>query len=220
MVYRRRPVKKRSNRRRRKQGGWGNTAMKALSIARRVAGLVNAEAKDYYTNQSYFSADYNGTIVSLNGGITQGVADGQRTGDSIKMKELTIRGAVKVDTTVPGGVDVGRLIIYIDKQNDITSGGNLLNTVGSAASVFSPKNDDKYYDTKIIFDRKFNMTTVQNTQFTFSKVIRLNKHVKYNNTTNAIENNALKLLWITQQPAAGAHGSQLMYDTKLSFMDN
>ena len=97
---------------RRATGGWMNTAKKALKIATRVAGLVNAEAKDYYLIQAVGATGNTGLVFSLNGGIVQGVADGQRTGDSVKIKTLTLR----YDISRPAVDEIVRCIIIWDKE--------------------------------------------------------------------------------------------------------
>lgn len=219
MPYRRNFKKTYRKRRtfRRKTGGWMGTAQKAFRIAKRVASLVNAEAKDYYSTAGFSNADYNGTITSLNGGITTGTADGQRTGDSIKLKTCTIRGMVKLNGATT--IDVVRMIVYWDKQNDIATAGDLLNTVGVVNAVFSPKDDDKYYDSKILVDKIFNLSTALAPQKLFKEVIKIDQHTKYNNSTNVIENGALKILFIGQQLPAGSP-SVFLFNNKLTFMDN
>lgn len=219
--YRRRyrRYKTRSKQRQWGKYGYSNLAQTALKTAQWVAGLVNAEAKDYYVNQTTINPDHNGQIVSLNSGIVQGTSDSQRTGDSIKMKTLTLRGQLQAQTNLPGGAELVRVIIFIDKQNEITTGGDLLNIIGSNMSVLSPKDDDKYYQTSFLYDRTFNMSLAQYPQKMFKTIIKLNKHVKYNNSTNAIENGALKLFYITQQTSSTG-ATHFQFQSKLTFMDN
>ena len=72
----------------------------------------------------------------------------------MKMKSLVIRGEFERNTL---GVtsEVCRLIIFIDKDNTITSGSQLLNNYGSNAVVYSQKNEDTKFDSKIIYDKTF-----------------------------------------------------------------
>lgn len=219
--YRRRfrRYKTRSKQRQWGKYGYSNLAQTALKTAQWVAGLVNAEAKDYYVTQTTINPNNNGQIVSLNSGIVQGTGDSQRTGDSIKMKTLTIRGQLQAQSNLPGAAELVRIIIFLDKQNEITTGAELLNIIGSNLSVLSPKDDDKYYQTSFLYDRTFNMSLNQYPQKIFKKIIKLNTHVKYNNTNNDIENGALKLFYVTQQPVTTG-ATHLQFSSKLTFMDN
>lgn len=207
-AYRRRP-------RRRYGNTWASNsiglAKTALKTAKWVAGLVNAEAKDYYINQTSFATTNTGsTRTSLNGGITQGTADGQRTGDSIKVKTVTIRG----DLSRNGADDIVRIIVYWDKENTST-GSNLLQYTGSSQVVNSPKNDDKYYQTRFLTDRKYIINT-QNPNKQFKIVIPVNAHSKYNNSTNTIENGSLYIGFYSQL----ATGTNCEFISKLTYMDN
>lgn len=66
-------------------------AKKAFQIARKVASMVNTEYKYFINGISLTSVDWNGTIYSLTY-PSQGVTASERTGDSIKMTDLVIRG--------------------------------------------------------------------------------------------------------------------------------
>lgn len=212
MAYRKRGAKRpRRSYRKRRGGGWFGMAKKALSVATRVAGLVNAEAKDYYVNQGSFFTNYSGNTVSLNGGITAGSNDGQRTGDSIKMKVLTLRGTL----TRAGADCVVRVMIIDDKQNVINQ-GNLLQYVGSSAVVNSPKQDDLYYDSRILYDQKFVIDT-NNPIRMFKIVLPIELHTKYDNSTNAIQNNALKFISYSN---INASTPAVEFVSKLTYMDN
>lgn len=196
----------------RKTGGWMNLAKKAFRVATRVASLVNAEYKDYYSTQSTFATGNDIAVLSLNGGITQGTADGQRTGDSIKCKTVTIRGDLKRN----GVDDIVRIIVFWDKQNDITQ-SNLLEYRLSSQVTNAPKDDDEYYNSKFLLDKKYIITADSPVKM-FNYVIKLNQHSKYNNSTNAIDTGALKIAIMSQ--AASASGTNCQYVSKLTFLDN
>lgn len=212
-MYKKRYPRRKFTRRRykKKAGGWMNAGMKALKLARHVAGLVNAEYKDLYTNQTSFATSYNGQATSLNGAIIQGTADGQRSGDSVKIKTCTIRGSLTRNVAD----DIIRVILVWDKENKMTI-SNLLQYVGSSAAIDSPKNDDMYYDCKILVDKRYIITT-SDAKKMFEIVCKINQHTKYNNATNTIENGVLRLFTYSQQ---AANGTLVEYVAKVTFLDN
>lgn len=210
---RRKVYKKRTYTKKAPNSGWMSKVNKALSLAKHVAGLVNAEAKDYYAIQGVGAVNYNGTMFTLNGGITPGTGDGQRTGDSIKIKTLTIRG----DLTWQTADEIVRIMVVWDKENTVTPANIMQLGVGTNQVVNSPKNDDNYYKSKILLDKRYVMDG-DNKKRMFKFVIPINEHVKYNNSTNAIENGNIHIIFYGQQ--APATGALAEYISKITFMDN
>lgn len=194
---------------------WGQVAQKALSGVKYLTGLINAEVKNIDDSQINIQSDYNGVIVNTINAPAQGDAYNQRSGDSIKCKTLTIRGEIKQQGTVQ---EETRIIIFLDKENKISTVAQLLSTVGSVNGVFSDKNNDYRYVTRVLFDQTL-MVTTNDPIVTFKQVIPLEWHTHFAAGTTTVINNALKVAFITQQ-SVSANSSYLNYLSRLSYMDN
>lgn len=209
----RRTFKKRSYKKRsyRSNPTWGGTAKRALKIAMGVAKLVNAETKFFDINQTVVASNYNGTIAELCL-PTQGVSAIQREGDSIKMKNLTWRGMI----TYNGQNELVRLIIFIDNQNTITTGAQLLQTVGLANAPFSPKQVDNKYDSKILLDREY-MITINDPIVKVDFGLEIDTHLHFNYAAATVDKNDLKYCIISQTNVTGATYS---FYSRVTYMDN
>jgi len=206
-TYRKRRYKKRST----KKAGWGNTALKALRLATKVAGMVNTEYKHYDYN--VFATQQTMTPVSA---VTlcappQGVAVFERTGDSIKVKNLTLRGMWSRN----GFDEVVRVMVYIDKENNINTGAQMLIYNGTTNAVFSPKLDDNKYDTKILWDQEYRLTT-DNPIAKFEKVIRIDRHLHFDINSATVDRNAVKMMLWTQN----ALSANFQCHARTTFVDN
>lgn len=86
----------------------------APSVKKYVKACMDKVIETKYTNISIASANIplagvvNGSILC---GITQGLTDGQRTGNHIRVKEIAIRGSFSDSVPV-----LGRIILFWDKQ--------------------------------------------------------------------------------------------------------
>lgn len=194
------------------QNSYMNIASQALKTAKWVANLVNAEYKFYDDIVTGAVTNYNGSLVSSLMTIPQDVTANGRTGDSIKLKNLTWRFEIKQGSHE----EVIRIILFNDKQDEISGVNQLLQTVGTSMGVYSPKNEDNKYNTKILFDKDFKVTN----EYPITKieeVIRLNFHADYVAGTTTVSNNVLKVAIIGQNVSNGATYSHY---TRLTYLDN
>lgn len=202
----------RRNNRNKGEATWGQVAQKALKTAKWVAGLVNSEYKYTESTQATQAAiDYNGLVYNLCA-PAQGDGATNRNGDSIKLKNLTLRGDIAYNGTTPETV---RMMIINDKENSITTGSDILEYTGVQTAPYSPKNPNYKYDSKIIYDKTMTIDS-QIPLRKFDIVLKLNHHMNFLATTTTIVNNSLKLLVIGQT----SNGSLLRYLSKVTFIDN
>lgn len=187
------------------------TAQKALKMAKYVAGLVNAESKYFETSSTGDTANFNGTIFNIFQ-PAQGTAVNQRSGDSVKMKNLTFRGQL----VIGGTNELVRIIIFIDKENSISGANTLIQGTGTTIAVLGNKIQDNKYDSRILWDKTFNMTSANTPMKEFKIKLKLDSHVNFNAGTTTVANGALKMALIGQS----AGGSLLRYDTYVSYLDN
>lgn len=186
----------------------------ALSTAKFVASLVNVEYKYTDTAFSLSAQTWGGMITSLCV-PAQGVGALQRTGDSIKMKTLTMRGSFEYN---PTGItyESVRIIIIIDKENSITLGNQYFAATGSNVAPYAPKFADNKFDTKVLYDRIYSINP--NTfNVPFEAVIKIDQHSHFNAGTAVVDKNALKLITIAQSPV---NGPFLNFYSRVSYIDN
>lgn len=219
MVYRKKTGRKRTFKRRsyvKSKWNVGSIAKTALKTAKFVAGVINAEYKYFVNGASLVAQDWNGGISQL---IypSQGIGATQRIGDSIKMKDLVIRGEWTRNTAGLTSESC-RLIIFVDKDNDTTTGADFLQTTGTYGSVYSEKNENNRYKTKTLYDRTFDVNNYNRQTNKFKIVLKkLNHHVHFQAGTTTVKNNEIKMLLITQSPT---NGSEFTYISRFSYVDN
>lgn len=169
-------------------GGMAHTAYK---VAMRLKDMVNTEYKLHEQTQNT-NYDYNGTLVSLLNGLSNGTLDTQRVGDSIKLQNLTLRmyfGRVTADSII-------RVIVLQDPQNKLSSATDILQAAGSVFSVLSPKNYDKRFQSKILLDQVIALDT-DTTLIKKDYVIPLNWHCQFQAGGTTINSGDLKMLIIS-----------------------
>lgn len=204
---------------RRGRGGWlksavgvAETAMKAYTIAKSVQAIVNTEFKYYSLSSVNVTPNWNGTYFLLNS-IPQGITAVTRTGDSVKLKNLVMRYEWFQNMAIQEEV---RVIIYWNKENNISTGPLMLTNAGSSLVTMSSKLEDNRYDTKIIYDKTHKVTSMNpivKGEFNF----KLDHHTHFNAGTASPDMGALSMLVFSQQSVAGSNFS---YVSRLSFVDN
>lgn len=212
--YKRR--QRRPRKRTQRSGFWGSAgslAKTALKTAKWVAGLVNAEYKAFDINAAPLAANWNGQLYGPLCAPPQGLTYADRAGDSIKMKDLTIRFKLTQNAAIQETV---RVIIFIDKQNTILTGANYLQATGTSNVVLSPKNYNNVYSSKTIYDQCFTITNTRPT-VTVSKVFKINLHTHFQAGTTTATNNAIKMIVYSQQISGG---TTMQYYSHMTYVDN
>lgn len=186
----------------------------ALKTAMFVKQLVNVEYKYFDQATSLATIDWNGVYAELCY-PSQGIAALQRTGDSIKLKTLTLRYVWERN---PAGInnEVCRIIVFLDKENNITSGAQYFANVGTVNAPLQCKNSDTKYDTKVLYDQLhyvdlYHPVTVK------TMVINIDEHCHFNLGSTVIDKNCLKIMFISQSPT---NGPQMTYSARTTYIDN
>lgn len=197
----------------------GGMAYKALRLARKVADAVNIEYKNFDQAAAGTTFDYNGVAYVLNT-PAQGAADTQRIGDSIKCQNITIRGNIQGSTTA-GQLNKCRMILIWDEQNQITTLGDLLELVGTSNVVFSPKNYDKRFRCRVLYDQLWLVGTQSGMQAfarDFEISIPINMHTQFASATTTINTGALKMFFCSDGVTTNL--PQLHFYSRLSYTDD
>lgn len=223
MVYRK-TYKRKSNYKRKsykpksKWGGYANTAMKALTIASKVARLVNIETKEANKYNSG-TITYNATIISMVDQVAQGITDNTRVGDSIKVQKLTLKGKIQ-NTGSSANSQVFRLLLVNDKSNTGAPSTDLFEDSGSNYAPWSKKNPDNKYKTQVLYDSGI-INTVGDTSSSV-KIIDItvtpNMHVQYTAGTQSVASNNLK--WYLISDSASSATSSYLLTSSVFYTDD
>lgn len=225
-----RPIRRRLTRRRRRTRNprhktkwtkgdfikYAGMAYTGLKLAQQIKKLVNVEIKHFDGAITAQTFDYNGRVDILNL-IPQGDTDITRDGDSLKMMNLHLRSQFTVNVNSDCNV---RLIVYFDKANVVTAGSDLLEVTGSSAAPWSFKNYDKRFQSKIIFDQRFILTTDAAAQqyVTIDKMFAIGKHTQYEAGTTTINSGALKVLVISDLVTTNL--PTVSHYSRITYVDN
>lgn len=192
----------------------GSTANWMLKKVKQLADAVNIEYKEFEVNANP-TPDYNGAIVQLCS-PAQGIQFGQRVGDSIKVQTLTIRGRVVAGPTLAESV---RIIVFIDKQNQIVTGADMLDNTGTIYATLGGKFEDTKYRSQILFDRTFDVSPGYRPIINFSEVLQIDTHTHFSAGSTTIRDNALKQMVISNL-ASGSATAQVVWCSYASYTDD
>lgn len=217
MPYRRRSYR---GRRRRSKQAWYNRrysakdlALKALRNTKYIRGLVNSEMfhKDFATNAAQI---YNtGSVYALTE-ISQGNTMGQRTGNSILLRNLSQR--IRLTKSTSANTTVVRMILFYDRQQVSDSYPTLANLLQSV-SVDAPLNSDNFGRFKIVTSKVIVLDS-NRPMWHKESFKSMYQHVRYNgNASTDIQKNGLYLAFISDQVT---NVPLLDIYTRLSYRDN
>lgn len=192
----------------------GSTVNWLVGKVKKIADAVNIEYKEYEVKANP-TPDYNGAIVNLCV-PAQGTANSQRIGDGFKMQNLTFRGYVKAGPTLHESI---RVLIFIDKQNQITTGADLLDNTGTGYATLSSKNEDNKYMSRVLYDRTFQVSPGYRPIIHFEGVIPIDLHQHFQAGTTTIKDNALKQMVISDL-ASGTASATVVWCSYVSYTDD
>lgn len=189
------------------------TAYNGYRLARKLANAVNIEYK-FSDTTANASPDQSGILYTLND-MAQGDSDSTRDGDSVKIQNLVIRGSMNKGASATNSWC--RMLIFWDKDNLVTAATDILeNYMGSATAPFAPKNHDRRFQTRVLYDKVFSLDA-SNSARNFEQVIKIDQHTNYNEGTTTIYRGALKLLFISNE---SVNYPFVQYIARISYTDN
>lgn len=207
-------------------------ARNGYRLASRIAEMVNIETKAYTPGQLTAAPDpvikslpftWSSTTNEILNDPSQGDADFQRIGDSIKIHRVNIRGTVLKPSTLE--CFVYRTILYWDEGNTSPSGNDVLyfSMLGSIGATSSMKDYDKRKNTRILHDETYTIGTPAATStgltanyhhFHIHKKIGL--HTQFEAGTQTIVTGALRLMIISNISAS----VQCYYMSEIQYTDD
>lgn len=234
MAYRRRYKKRsrRSYKKKKQTGGMsiGDMAVAGFKMAKKLVRLVNVEQK-HYTATTSVQSNYDGDIVDLCD-PAQGHDQDERNGDSIKPLRLTIRGQVYSDASGASTQYIRVILFRYKDENGVTlQADDILdpNYTGGGNVIFAPKNWDKRFHSKIIYDKIFRLGNYLGTSagqdpnlpvtIPFKIVKKLYGHINWSDSTSTEEGGGLYML-VCSQAASDADAPVVSFVSRVTFTDN
>lgn len=168
-------------------GNIAKVASTALTIAKGVAAIVNAEHKYIQTELNSFNVDNTNWIAGCLNLCAEGDDYNNRNGRSIKVKNLRLRFTVQGQSAFNAGV--GRLVIVRDigAQGVIQPGNEIFtNPTFANNRVYSMRNiaDGAFKRYQILKDIRFTLDQSNNRIDSIDITIPINKHSYYIGTSS------------------------------------
>lgn len=195
-TYRKRTYKKKP---------WYNKKYSTLDIAKKawyatkyLKGLVNSEMLHKDTT---FTLGSNQNAIFAFTAIAQGDDDGARTGNSILLRSLYIRGRITINSAVTNYSRVSMLLVK-DKQQVADTApaiGDIVKTATDPDTFLATGTLGRF---KVLWRKTFTPTvnTAGRPGIDFNKYWKVQDHVRYNGTTSAdIQRNGYYLVVITDE---------------------
>jgi len=212
--------------------GVGSAAKLATAVAP-IIEAINTESKYHDETAAFtsYNTATNADVRCLTDGITQGVTDETRIGNSILAQDLQIRLAISQPVThnaVPSNSILGtfhRVIIFVWKINDF-GGPTVAKLLEDPTNIYSPMNKD-YTDQFVVMKDKHmvlnaQMPPVQSTVTVFHRSMKyykkLNWHMRWDDAGNDVANHVWMLTMSTVTGATNAVGTT--FYSRLNFTDN
>lgn len=193
-------------------------ASKALSMAKYMKGMINCEKKYHDTSGAPTPSDSG--QIALVSGIPAGDDNTNRSGNSVLVRSLYVKFRCSVNTTNTENNQNIRLILFIDKQQNgaAPTVSNILQTFGGTNSIVSPLNLDMAPRFKVLYDKVFNLSKLDNTGNAGSVFKKLYFHAKYTGTGGSdVFTNQIYHLLISDQPT---NQPAITIYTRMGFYDN
>lgn len=223
VYYRRRRYARRRYARRRKATSWYNKkysvaqlATKAIKGVSYLKGLVNSEL---------FKIDRTGSVTVHNGGnvinltgIVQGDGDGERTGNSIFVKNVI--GTFALSDTVPSRI---RIMLVKDTQqvgDTSITGSMILQHAGTGMAPLSMLNKETVGRFTILKSRVYTLYP-DKPAVTVRLSCNMRHHIRYNGPTgNDIQKGGLHFVLFSEQNSGASNTAFCAYTTRVSYHDN
>lgn len=206
-------AKRRTYRRRKTGGGAMSTAMKALSLATKVAGMLNTEYKfcDTAVTPTLTNTGYIRIVTDL----AEGNDYNQRNGISLKMSSIQVRYNLIVNSASTTGVAV-RAMWFIDHNVDGTT--PLITDVLENTSTVSPLAHANTGRFTILYDKVHCLSSDGTEENSYRWFKKLNNHVKYSGPlVTDIRQGQVYMLWLTDLAALNPTCQQF---TRIRYVDN
>lgn len=189
-------------------------AMRGINYLR---GLVNAEMyKLDVIETGTIITDNPVTYVQHLTPVAQGDGDSNRTGNSIFVRSLNIRGQV-IHNSSGTSPEFTRVVVVMDTQQ-VGDTSPTLGLVLEANGYNSHLNKATVGRFKILYSQIIETDSVNRVSRNFYINLPMRHHVRYNGTASTdIQKGGIYLMAVSSEPT---NGPKLVFDSRLSYRDN
>lgn len=185
---------------------------------RYLYGLVNSELYKYDQTLTATAVSTSGGTLHLTS-IAQGDGDGNRTGNSVFVRSVNIRGVLKLNLASAELAQPIRLAVVIDTQQLSDTGVNVAN-VYEAVNTYSHLNSDVAGRYKILYSHVFVPSTATMAQMPFQINLPMQQHVRFNGTTGSdIQKGGIYFLYMSNV-ASASNPPSIDLEARVSYHDN
>lgn len=212
MAFRRRRSRKVTVRKKRAQG-WASyvtpsNAVRAYSMARSawtglqyLKGLVNSET--FNADRTFALGATQSDIFGISR-ISQGDGQNERTGNSVLVRSIYLRGYMQVNPSVTGNTRVSLALVQDTQQISDTNPAvlDIFNSITPEAMINRSNTNNTAGRFKIIWRKNYNLTpsTGSTPNINIDKYFKVYSHVKFNGTANTdIQKNGYYLVILTSE---------------------
>lgn len=186
----------------------------ALALAKKVARMVNVEYKRDITTFNA-AVGWTGTITNLCN-PTQGDGVTNRDGDSLKL--IRCSGRIYCTMNASATNTVVRVIMFRGKnENGTTYAPNDILYTTTGQMVFNPKEYTNRFQTKVLMDRTYSLSSTGKSNFYINVNQKLFGHINFETGGTGIENGGLYLLLVGSEQL---NTPTVAYTLTTSFTDN
>lgn len=194
----------------------GKSAMSALSMAKHLAGIINAEKK-FHDAQVGASFDYTGAVNCLTE-VPGGSGAGQRNGNSIFLKGVLIRGNMEINASVTN--TVMRIIVFQDTSPNpgTVTTADVLEEVGTGYAPYSPMNNVNRRRYKVLSTKMVTLNSAGESGVPIKAYVPLTTHCRWNSSTSTdLDKGHIYTLIISNQPTLSPSA---YLQTRVYYYDN
>lgn len=200
------------------------TASAALSMAKMLKSLINVETKFIDTSLGgVLIPTATPTVVPLTLCST-GTNDETRNGNSIKASSNSLKFSLAINSTSPVDSDC-RIMIILDKVSNGAAPlpSDILDNLGGFTPTLAHYNGDNAGSRFVIlYDKRFQLDTVNKRLIDASSYLKLNHHVKFDGNGSAIADATTGHLYLMFMSNVTPVASQptISYSNRFYFIDN
>lgn len=198
-------------------------AKKIYKMEKKVNKMSKRMEVKFASLQFDNTVNNSGTVTSLLNAITQGTSDSnQRVGDKIRIKRFSVNHSITENVGVGNfGPIYGRLILFVDKEVNLTLASDILTNTGSVLAPLGLYQWDNSINYKILKDKKFalNTTTGATRIGSFKVNFKNDLPVQFDAGTSALIRNDVKMLVISDT-IVGTSLPTIRYTVRVEYYDS
>lgn len=167
-----------------------STAQKALRLAKKAYKLPELKYKD--SSFSTTNPDSSGSLNILMS-LNQGTTNNERVGDTVSPTSMTIRGKMNIHSSATA--TQVRILIF----RWLSEAPGAVTDVLESAAITSFKSQNLRYQSEILYDRVFQLDSVNRPELYWQKKIKLKHKICYPESSSAANRNGIYAIVLSDE---------------------